>query len=126
MIHHLKIKPEFYQAVIEGRKPFEIRYNDRNFQVNDRVILEEYKGKEFYGACPDRDTCGRFLSKYDEDGEELECVFNREICEEYSKDIYTGRRCLTIIREIFDIGFLMDGYVAFTFEVLNTQELKLK
>lgn len=121
MIHHLKIKPEFFKAVIEGRKPFEIRENDRGFKVKDRVILEEYEGKKYFGSCPDRDICRKFVVERDEDEELCHCVFNRESCEEYSKDIYTGRRCLIIIREIFDIGFLLDNYIAFTFEILNIQ-----
>ena len=78
MIHRLKTYPEFYQAVIDGRKPFEIRFNDRNFMPGDNVILNEWK-----------------------DGE------------------YTGRFCVTEIKDVFDISFLMPGYVAFTFKYLN-------
>lgn len=42
MIHDLKILPEYYRAVIERRKTFEVRKNDRNFKVGDRVNLMEY------------------------------------------------------------------------------------
>ena len=42
MIHYLKTSPEFFEAVLIGSKTFEIRYNDRNFQEGDTVILEEY------------------------------------------------------------------------------------
>lgn len=42
-IHHLKIYPEYYQAVFMGHKSFEIRsILDRDFQVGDYVILKEY------------------------------------------------------------------------------------
>jgi len=44
MIHELKIAPPYFQAVVEGRKNFEIRYNDRGFLVGDTVILKEYDG----------------------------------------------------------------------------------
>ncbi len=43
MTHHLKTLPEYFQAVIAGTKPFEIRNNDRGFKPGDRVILEEFE-----------------------------------------------------------------------------------
>ena len=33
MTHELKTYPKYFQETIEGNKPFEIRKNDRNFQV---------------------------------------------------------------------------------------------
>jgi len=42
MIHELKIWPEYYKAVRDGRKTFEIRKNDRNFKVGDHLTLKEY------------------------------------------------------------------------------------
>jgi ASC-1-like (ASCH) protein len=43
VIHTLKIETEFFKAVKERRKTFEIRKNDRKFfQVGDILILEEY------------------------------------------------------------------------------------
>ena len=49
MIHALKILPEFYQAVIDERKPFEIRKNDRNFQSGDNVVLMEWERGKYTG-----------------------------------------------------------------------------
>lgn len=40
--HHLKILPEFFEPVKQGLKTFEVRYNDRNFQIGDTVILKEF------------------------------------------------------------------------------------
>lgn len=37
-VHHLKIRPEFLNEKIAGKKLFEIRENDRAFQVGDTVI----------------------------------------------------------------------------------------
>jgi ASC-1-like (ASCH) protein len=40
--HELKILPEYFKAQKEGKKNFEIRKNDRGYQVGDLLILEEY------------------------------------------------------------------------------------
>lgn len=47
-VHQLKIAPEFYQAVIEGKKKFEIRKNDRGFKVGDAFVLREYTKEHGY------------------------------------------------------------------------------
>ena len=39
--HKLKIKSEYYINVINGTKTAEIRYNDRNYQAGDILILNE-------------------------------------------------------------------------------------
>lgn len=39
MHHDLKIDEPYYQAVREGRKNFEIRFNDRGYQAGDTVRL---------------------------------------------------------------------------------------
>jgi ASC-1-like (ASCH) protein len=42
MEHQLKIQPEYYEAVRKRIKTFEIRRNDRNFQVGDILVLNEF------------------------------------------------------------------------------------
>lgn len=81
MLHKVKLLSGFYQAVIDGIKPFEIRYNDRNYRKGDDIIFNEWKD-----------------------------------------DTYTGRLCCAVIKDVFDIGFLMPGYVAFTFQLLGNFE----
>jgi hypothetical protein len=39
--HYLKTATTFYQAVERGKKKFELRINDRNYQIGDMVYLEE-------------------------------------------------------------------------------------
>lgn len=40
--HTLKIWPAYYRALVEKRKTFEARKNDRGFEVGDRLLLCEY------------------------------------------------------------------------------------
>lgn len=44
MKHELKIEPPYFKEVLNGQKTFEIRYNDRNYQKGDVVVLNEYAG----------------------------------------------------------------------------------
>ena len=41
-VHYLKTLPEYYKDVFYHNKKFEVRKNDRDFKVNDILILEEY------------------------------------------------------------------------------------
>lgn len=40
--HNLKTWPEYFQALWDGNKTFEVRKDDRGFNVGDVLILEEY------------------------------------------------------------------------------------
>ena len=53
--HKLKTWPKFFQAVWDDLKSFEIRFNDRAYEVGDRLLLEEFD--------PDRNVyTGRVIS----------------------------------------------------------------
>jgi len=45
----VKIKPCYYLAVENGVKPFEVRYNDRDYKVGDLLVLEEFADGEYTG-----------------------------------------------------------------------------
>ena len=127
--HHLKIMPEYFQAVVDGKKPFEVRYNDRDFKRRDSVILKEYSGRKEYESCPDIDTCRQLLETYDMNRRFLECPLNRKSCRAYSEDMYTGRSCLIRIKDVFKLDNADEdliGYVAFTFEILKINQGKAK
>lgn len=42
MKHNLKIQPELFSEVWEGRKKFEFCINDKNYQVGDDLLLLEF------------------------------------------------------------------------------------
>ncbi len=52
-IHELKADICYFDAVWEDKKTFEIRFNDRNFQVGDLLLLKEY----------DESTLNKYLSR---------------------------------------------------------------
>ena len=41
-IHEVKTMPEYFQAGADGRKPFEVRYNDRGYKVGDVLRQREW------------------------------------------------------------------------------------
>jgi Domain of unknown function (DUF3850) len=40
--HELKTWPEQWRALARGEKPFEVRRDDRDFEVGDHLILDEF------------------------------------------------------------------------------------
>ena len=42
--HQLKLASRYFDAVKEGLKTFEIRFNDRGYQKGDWLILREWDG----------------------------------------------------------------------------------
>jgi hypothetical protein len=40
--HRLKTWPSFFEAIISGKKKFELRKNDRDFAVGDTIVLCEF------------------------------------------------------------------------------------
>lgn len=117
MAGFLKIKPEYFQAVIDERKPFEIRNNDRNFKAGEKYILEEFNGIREVPECPCYPSaCDALDFEQDE-----ECSHPlRRSCSSYTEEVYTGRRCLIRIKEVFPLDNAgLAGYVAFTFDILN-------
>lgn len=42
MTHELKILPIYFKAVLEDKKLFEVRKNDKDYKVGDTLVLKEY------------------------------------------------------------------------------------
>lgn len=47
--HDLKCWPEFFQAVKRGDKGFEVRVNDRDYQVGHILNLQEFNPNDLHG-----------------------------------------------------------------------------
>lgn len=59
--HELKILPEYFEAVLNGNKTFELRKDDRGFKVGDTLILKEFKPGIYDSSGPEKVTikeCG--------------------------------------------------------------------
>ena len=49
MTHELKITPIHFNYLILGAKTFEVRKNDRNYQVGDKLLLKEWNFTHYTG-----------------------------------------------------------------------------
>lgn len=50
MIHAIKIQPPYFDDVISGKKTFEIRLNDREYQEGDYLALNEWEQTSSVGG----------------------------------------------------------------------------
>lgn len=48
-VHDLKILPQWFEQQLRGLKRFEVRHNDRDYQVGDILILSEWDGQSYTG-----------------------------------------------------------------------------
>lgn len=59
VIHNLKINSCYFEHVINKEKTFEIRKNDRNFQVGDYIYLNEWNKEK--GTYTGRKVKGKII-----------------------------------------------------------------
>lgn len=81
MIHNVKILPQYFEPVVMGIKNFELRKDDREYQVCDLLVLKEWDpDSENYTG---RETVRRisYKLKHAPGIEEGYCVLGIEECE---------------------------------------------
>ncbi len=49
VVHKLKTLPPFFQDILDNKKTFEIRYNDRDYKVGHYLLIQEYSSCEYTG-----------------------------------------------------------------------------
>lgn len=49
MVHELKIIPKYYEDILNEVKTFEVRKNDRGYNVGDFLKLKEFDNGEYTG-----------------------------------------------------------------------------
>lgn len=48
-VHYVKCMKKYFEDIICGKKRFEIRLNDRKYEVGDTLILREWENGEYSG-----------------------------------------------------------------------------
>lgn len=109
--HHVKILPKFFQEILDGKKPFEARINDRKYKVGDRVRLNEFLGSKLELECKCINVC------FEDDVDN--CPIQRLRCGEHEICSYSGRYIDVEIEKIWDLGFIHEGLIIFTFKVIE-------
>lgn len=51
MIHALKTATAYFEASAAGVKSFEVRKNDRSYNIGDYVAQNEWDGEQYTGRC---------------------------------------------------------------------------
>lgn len=57
MIHDVKISWMYFDDVLSGNKPFELRWDDRGYAVGDTLLLREVRD----GVCTGR-SCQKMIT----------------------------------------------------------------
>jgi hypothetical protein len=97
--HDLKTWPDYFEALIERRKTFELRQNDRDFQVGDMLNLQEFH------PCSKCGATGRVW----DNGDMIDCDC---MITSSPKGIYTGSRMLCRVSYILaGCQGIQDSYV---------------
>lgn len=47
--HELKLNTKYFNDVMHGLKKFEVRFNDRGYQLGDVLILRDWDGRNYRG-----------------------------------------------------------------------------
>ena len=138
--HELKLDTKYFDDVKSGKKDFEIRKNDRDFEVGDILELKKYKsyknGKKPHYVRTDSDSV---LKTYNSDRADTIKVKVKSIikAESWNMDkdftdplIFEGKMIFKhgisgvskVLKEYFGSEYVPDGYVVMKIEVVPVEE----
>lgn len=118
-VHFLKtLRPYFNDVVLKDefkRKTFEVRKNDRNYQVGEYLVLQEYISVERYIGSSTHETAVN----------DAKAIYGPHVRLDYNEDnvvkgIYTGKEAVFAITYILDnIDYIQPGWV-----IMGIKEVK--
>ena len=99
-IHKLKTWPQFFDAVAYGAKSFDLRKDDRSFQVGDVLLLQEFDPYSNGGSYSGREVSRLVLYKLDAPSfsgiEKGYCILGLGVLPQYAvEDTFGLRRTLS-------------------------------
>lgn len=128
--HELKLDTKYFENVKSGKKNFEIRKNDRNFEVGDILELKRYSRQQgsyvvdnhlLSMNSKDADTItAKVLSVIKAESWNMDKVFTDPlIFEDKMKFKYGLVGVSKVLKEYFDTEEVPDGYVVMAIEVIE-------
>lgn len=122
MIHVLKCWPVSFEPIINGFKTFEVRKNDRPYNVGDTLILREFE------PCYKCNGSGKVRTAYGRPDSVESC----DVCGDYY-GIYGNRYCKCLVAHIMqggqfgiEQGYIVMSIVYMAFGVGDWQENERK
>ena len=96
-IHKLKTWPQFFDAVACGVKGFELRKDDRGFEVGDVLLLQEFDPYKGEGGYSGREVSRLVLYKLDAASfsgiEKGYCILGLGVLPQYAvEEIYNSKQ----------------------------------
>ncbi len=129
-VHELKIYPKYFNAILNGSKPFEIRKNDRNFHVGDNVLLKEWDNNKYSGRTIYAEITyvlgDKFIGVtegYVKNDRNFH-VGDNVLLKEWDNNKYSGRTIYAEITYVLGDKFIgvTEGYVVLGIKVINLRD----
>ena len=124
--HILKIKEEYYKEVEAGNKTFELRKNDRDYQVNDTIVFNVIKENDSVYRSNKIYRITYILKDVAEYGLDKEyCVLAIQLCgikekEEEAECIYqfnSYEECAKTIGKALDLPYTAEAYDYWSYQM---------